>query len=125
MLSLHLLTLAGVSFQVDWNSPPRSPKEFFGKFTGLPDQDKLLPRIKCNLYYYRTNYVLLILLAFFGAFLRNIGALVALGICVLGCLCLNDTFAITLRWALKSSMFFRLPTLGSIAADLPRSMFSL
>lgn len=79
--------------------PPRSPKEFFGKFTGLPDQDKVVPRIKCNLYYYRTNYLLLVLLAFCGAFLRNIGALVAIGICALGCLCLNDTFATSLRWA--------------------------
>ncbi|BDA48854.1 PRA1 family protein A1 [Coccomyxa sp. Obi] len=82
--------------EVDWTTPPRSPKEFFGKFTGLPDQDKLVPRIKCNLYYYRTNYLLLVLLAFCGAFLRNIGALIAIGMCAFGCFCLNDTFATSL-----------------------------
>ena len=39
--------------QVDWAIPPRPIGEFFGKFTGLPEQSKLVPRLKCNLYYYR------------------------------------------------------------------------
>lgn len=86
-----------VSFKVDWTTPPRPPQEFFDKLTGLPDQDKLVPRMKCNLYYYRTNYLLLLLLTFSGAFLRNIGALVAIAVCALGCFCLNDTFATSLR----------------------------
>jgi hypothetical protein len=85
---------------VDWTVPPRPLKEFLGRFTGLPDQDKLLPRIKCNLYYYRTNYLLLVVVAFCGAFLRNPGALLAIALCLLGGLCLNDSFATSIRCAL-------------------------
>ena len=39
--------------QVDWTLPPRSIKEFCTNFTGLPSYDKLVPRVKCNLYYFR------------------------------------------------------------------------
>ena len=39
--------------QVDWTLPPRSIREFFTNFTGLPAQHKLLARVKCNLYYFR------------------------------------------------------------------------
>lgn len=88
--------------QVDWSVPPRPFGEFFGKFTGLPDQGKLLPRVKCNLYYYRTNYLILVVLAFCGAFLRSLGALLAIAVCLLGAMCLNDSFATGIRWAVSS-----------------------
>ena len=83
---------------MDWTVPPRPLGDFFGRFTGLPDQGKLVPRIKCNLYYFRANYLLLLLLAFCGAFVRNRWALLALAVCTLGGLCLNDTFATSLRY---------------------------
>lgn len=93
--------LTSQALQVDWSQPPRPISEFFGQFTGIPEKDKLVPRIKCNLYYYRTNYLLLLLLAFCGAFVRNPAALVALAVCTLGSLCLNDTFATSLRHACR------------------------
>ena len=45
----------------------------------------------------RTNYALIILAALGVALLRNPGALVACGVCLSAALCLNDTFATTLR----------------------------
>ena len=39
--------------QVDCTLPPRSLKECFTHFTGLPSQDKISARVKCNLYYFR------------------------------------------------------------------------
>ncbi|CAL5223586.1 g6122 [Coccomyxa viridis] len=79
--------------EVDWTLPPRSIKEFCTNFTGLPSRDKLAPRVKCNLYYFRTNYLLLMVLAFAVTFLRKPWALVAIAVCLLGGLCLNDPFA--------------------------------
>ena len=45
----------------------------------------------------RTNYALIIVAALGVALLRNPGALVACGVCLAAALCLNDTFATTLR----------------------------
>ena len=45
----------------------------------------------------RTNYALIIVAALGVALLRNPGALVACGVCLSAALCLNDTFATTLR----------------------------
>ena len=50
------------------------------------------------------NYFLLLLLAFAGAFVRNPWALVALAVCTLGGVCLNDTFATSLRHGLQSPL---------------------
>ncbi|CAK0741618.1 hypothetical protein CVIRNUC_001338 [Coccomyxa viridis] len=88
--------LLGSLQEVDWTLPPRSIREFFTNFTGLPAQNKLLPRVKCNLYYFRTSYLLLVVLVFTAALLRNVGALFAISVCVMGGLCLNDPFAFSL-----------------------------
>ncbi len=52
-LAIWVTTCRHYVRQVDWAIPPRPIGEFFGKFTGLPEQSKLVPRLKCNLYYYR------------------------------------------------------------------------
>jgi hypothetical protein len=50
-------------------------------------------RIKNNLYYYRSNYVLMFLLSFAICFFRNPAALVSIIIVTGGILCLNDPIA--------------------------------
>ncbi|XP_021687719.2 PRA1 family protein A2 isoform X3 [Hevea brasiliensis] len=42
--------------------PPRSVSEFFSKFTFPRSYPKWKSRLKCNLYYHRTNYFILIVL---------------------------------------------------------------
>jgi hypothetical protein len=54
---------------VSW-SPPRPATEFFHRF-GTPRSSQLLARLKNNVYYYRTNYVLILAAAFALCFLRN------------------------------------------------------
>ncbi|XP_042445796.1 PRA1 family protein A1-like isoform X2 [Zingiber officinale] len=46
--------------EVEWSSPSRSILEFFSRFTVLRSYSKWSNRLKCNLYYYRTNYFILI-----------------------------------------------------------------
>mmetsp|Transcript_24643 Transcript_24643/g.61948 ORF Transcript_24643/g.61948 Transcript_24643/m.61948 type:complete len:225 (+) Transcript_24643:528-1202(+) len=79
--------------EVEWNSPPRPVTEFFAKFSPPKNQAKWTSRVKCNVYYYRTNYVLLVLLGYLLAFFRNPLALLALGNGLLAGLLMNDTFA--------------------------------
>ena len=40
---------------MEWAAPPRSPKEFFAKFTPPKNGSKWTSRLKCNVYFYRTN----------------------------------------------------------------------
>ena len=79
---------------MEWAAPPRSPKEFFAKFTPPKNGSKWTSRLKCNVYFYRTNYIIILGLVLGAAFYRNPGALVAL---LFSLLCLNDTFATSLR----------------------------
>ncbi|KAK4396196.1 PRA1 family protein A1 [Sesamum angolense] len=46
--------------EVDWSSPPRPVSEFFSRFTLPRSYAKWNSRLKCNLYYYRTNYFIMI-----------------------------------------------------------------
>lgn len=85
------------ALQVDWAQPPRPLREFFGHFSNPQTQQKLQARLKCNIYVYRANYALLILVVLLVSFLRNFSALAAIATCTLGLLCLNDTFATSLR----------------------------
>ena len=43
--------------EVDWKQRPRSATEFFTRFTPPKSSSRLASRVKCNVYYYRTNYV--------------------------------------------------------------------
>nr|GEW12846.1 PRA1 family protein A1-like [Tanacetum cinerariifolium] len=63
--------------EVDWSSPPRPFNEFFSKFTFPRSTNKWNSRLKCNLYYYRTNYFLMILFILGLGFLRRPLAIVA------------------------------------------------
>ena len=54
-------------------------------------------RVKCNLYNYRTNYSLALAAVLVAAFYRHLLSLPALALCGAGCLCLNDTFATSVR----------------------------
>ncbi|KAL5991716.1 PRA1 protein A1 [Asimina triloba] len=45
--------------EVDWSSPPRPLTEFFSRFTIPRSYSKWNSRLKCNLYYYRTNYFIM------------------------------------------------------------------
>lgn len=82
--------------QVDWFAP-RPLWEFFTKFNVPKNQTKWTSRLKCNLYYYRTNYLGLLLLALAGAFLRAPLGMAASALLLTALLCFNDPFAATLK----------------------------
>ncbi|KAL6146068.1 hypothetical protein ACLB2K_056751 [Fragaria x ananassa] len=79
--------------EVDWSSPPRPFSEFFSRFTVPRSSSKWNSRLKCNLYYYRTNYFLLIVLILGLAFLTRPLAIVAAFLTALSIAFLNDSFA--------------------------------
>lgn len=102
---LHLLSLlfqlacqtGHTVAQVDWKTPPRPLSEFFSRFSFPKTQQKLQQRLKCNVYYYRSNYAVIVLVSCIVALLRRpLGLLGILGL-GFGLLCLNDTFATMLR----------------------------
>ncbi|GAQ85810.1 Vesicle transport protein [Klebsormidium nitens] len=83
--------------EVDWTTRPRPLNEFFSKFSTPRNlQGKLTSRLKCNAYYYRTNYFLLVLLTLALAFARNPAALIAVAVAGFSAMCLNDSFALSL-----------------------------
>ena len=86
------------TLQVEWSQPPQLPREFFGKFSLPSTQRKLETRLKCNTYYYRANYLLILVAALLVAFLRSPWALLATLAAMLGSLCLNNTFSVSLRY---------------------------
>ncbi|KAJ7283103.1 hypothetical protein O6H91_Y347500 [Diphasiastrum complanatum] len=67
--------------EVEWSTPPRPLAEFFSKFTVPKTRAKWTSRLKCNLYYYRTNYFILV-------------TLVLVSLAGLSVACLNDSFAV-------------------------------
>ncbi|XP_027072526.1 PRA1 family protein A1-like [Coffea arabica] len=79
--------------EVDWSSPPRPPSEFFSRFTVPRSYSKWNSRLKCNLYYYRTNYFILITVILGLGFLRRPLAIVAALLTALSIAFLNDSFA--------------------------------
>ena len=65
----------------------------------LPDsRKKLETRLKCNLYYYRANYLVILSVSLLVSFIWRPSSLLAVATGVLGILCLNNTFAISLRY---------------------------
>jgi len=82
--------------EVEWSTPPRPLAEFFAKFTVPKTRSKWDGRFKCNLYYYRTNYFILMALTLVIAFIRNPLALVAVFLTGLSIACLNDSLAVAL-----------------------------
>ncbi|CAM8963306.1 unnamed protein product [Rhodiola kirilowii] len=79
--------------EVDWSSPPRPLSEFFSRFTIPRSYSKWNSRLKCNLYYYRTNYFLLIIFIIGLGFLRRPLSIVAAASTALSIAFLNDSFA--------------------------------
>ncbi|KAM7265992.1 hypothetical protein ACFE04_003675 [Oxalis oulophora] len=76
--------------EVDWSSPPRPFSEFFSRFTLPRSATKWNSRLKCNLYYYRANYFLLILIILALGFLTRPLAIVAAILTSLSIAILND-----------------------------------
>ncbi|KMS97508.1 hypothetical protein BVRB_5g126410 [Beta vulgaris subsp. vulgaris] len=79
--------------EVDWSSPPRPFSEFFSRFTLPRSYPKWNSRLKCNLYYYRTNYFVMIIFILGLGFLRRPLAIVAAALTALTIAVLNDSFA--------------------------------
>ncbi|THF99766.1 hypothetical protein TEA_005403 [Camellia sinensis var. sinensis] len=77
--------------EVDWSSPPRPLSEFFSRFTIPRSSSKWNSRLKCNLYYYRTNYFMMIVLILGLGFLRRPLAIVAAALTALTIAFLNDS----------------------------------
>ncbi|KAH7678165.1 Prenylated rab acceptor PRA1 protein [Dioscorea alata] len=81
--------------EVDWSSPPRPVSEFFSRFTFPRSYSKWNSRLKCNLYYYRTNYFIMIIFVLGIAFVTKPLAIVAALLTGLSIAFLNDSFAVT------------------------------
>ncbi|KAK1272185.1 PRA1 family protein A1 [Acorus gramineus] len=81
--------------EVDWSSPPRPVSEFFSRFTIPRSYSKWNSRCKCNLYYYRTNYFIMIIFILGLGFLRKPLAIVAALLTGFSIAFLNDSFAVT------------------------------
>ncbi|XP_031486293.1 PRA1 family protein A1-like [Nymphaea colorata] len=81
--------------EVDWSSPPRPLTEFFSRFTVPRSYDKWNSRLKCNLYYYRTNYFIMITFILGMGFLRKPIGLIAAVLAGLAIAFLNDSFAVS------------------------------
>ncbi|KAJ6407828.1 hypothetical protein OIU84_011184 [Salix udensis] len=79
--------------EVDWSSPPRPLSEFFSRFTLPKSSSKWDSRLKCNLYYYRTNYFIMMVLILGLGFLRRPLAIVAAILTALSIAFMNDSFA--------------------------------
>ncbi|KAK4270373.1 hypothetical protein QN277_023413 [Acacia crassicarpa] len=79
--------------EVDWSSPPRPLSEFFSRFTVPKSYSRWNSRLKCNLYYYRTNYFILIVSVLILGFLWRPIAIVAALLTTLSLAFLNDSFA--------------------------------
>ncbi|KAK9825812.1 hypothetical protein WJX74_009635 [Apatococcus lobatus] len=79
--------------EVQWNEWPHNPAECFRSLI-LPraSWSDLSPRLKCNLYHFRTNYGLSLLLAQLIALRQSPTALTAVLMWSFGTLCLNNTF---------------------------------
>ncbi|XP_042445795.1 PRA1 family protein A1-like isoform X1 [Zingiber officinale] len=79
--------------EVEWSSPSRSILEFFSRFTVLRSYSKWSNRLKCNLYYYRTNYFILIFFVLAVGFLLKPLDVVAAFLTGLSNAFLNDRFS--------------------------------
>ncbi|CAO1942267.1 unnamed protein product [Urochloa humidicola] len=87
--------LVDALWEVDWSTPPRPVSEFFSRFTAPRSYSKWTSRLKCNLYYYRTNYLILVTFILGMGFLRKPAAILAALATGLSIAFLNDSFAVT------------------------------
>ncbi|CAN0837666.1 PRA1 family protein A2 [Linum grandiflorum] len=87
--------LVGALREVDWSTPPRPLSEFFSRFNITRSYPKWSSRLKCNLYYYRTNYFILIVFILGVACIMKPLAIVAAALTALSFAFLNDSFATT------------------------------
>ncbi len=78
--------------QSEWNEP-RPLTEFFTRFNIPKNQQKLENRLKCNVYYYRANYLVLVLGVLALVFLRHPLGLLSITVGALGGACMHDSFA--------------------------------
>ncbi|KAF5208420.1 Pra1 family protein a1 [Thalictrum thalictroides] len=81
--------------EVDWSTAPRPLAEFFSRFSLPRSYSRWNSRLKCNLYYYRTNYFLMILLVLGIGFCTRPLAVVAAVLTGISIAFLNDSFAVT------------------------------
>ncbi len=86
-----------VIVQVPWSQRPHGPLECMRGFSWPHGLSHLSPRWKCNLYYFRTNYSLVIILALIAALRQSLAGLVAVLLATLGSLSLNNTFCATIK----------------------------
>ena len=82
--------------QVEWFAP-RPIWEFFSNFSIPKNQTKWTSRLKCNAYYYRTNYLGILTLALLAVFLRQPWGLLASVLSIVALLCFNDPFASSIK----------------------------
>ncbi|CAK9862117.1 hypothetical protein BDL97_12G081500 [Sphagnum fallax] len=90
--------------EVEWATPPRPLPEFFQKFTTPKTQSKWNARLKCNVYYYRTNYLIILTLMLVIALVRRPLSLVAVIFAALSIGCLNDSFAMSVSEKLTKAI---------------------
>jgi len=83
--------------EVEWSSAPRPLTEFFQRFTVPKNQSKWTSRLKCNVYYYRTNYFATLFLLLTLSFIRSPLNIVPSILFFLSVACLNDSFCIALN----------------------------
>ncbi|XP_010558105.1 PREDICTED: PRA1 family protein A2 isoform X2 [Tarenaya hassleriana] len=79
--------------EVEWSTPPRPLGEFFSRFAFPRSFSKLTSRLKCNLYYYRTNYFILVIFVLGLALITRPVAIIGAALTALGIAFLNDSFA--------------------------------
>lgn len=82
--------------EVDWKAP-RPVWEFVSKFSIPKNQSKWTSRLKCNIYYYRTNYLVLLVLALALALLRRPLGLLGAALSLVALMCFNDPFTSSLN----------------------------
>ncbi|EFJ36001.1 hypothetical protein SELMODRAFT_141259 [Selaginella moellendorffii] len=111
--NVKLAELVNALKEVEWTTPPRPLAEFFAKFAIPKTRAKWESRVKCNLYYYRTNYFLSIAFILCIGFIRNPLAFIAVLISSIGTACLNDSFALSVNERLTRAIRRLSPPLAS------------
>ncbi|KAM3352564.1 hypothetical protein ACQJBY_024036 [Aegilops geniculata] len=77
-----------------WFPPPRPSSEFFARFSAPRSCSKWISRLECNLYYYGTNYFILIILIGM-SFLQKPVAILTAFATGLSIAFFSDSFAVT------------------------------
>ena len=78
--------------EVEWTTRPRPLSEFVQKLKLPKTRQQWMSRVKCNIFYYRTNYALYVALLFFLRFLRHLVIFVGFALVFFSLLLMNDTF---------------------------------